>query len=180
VVAMVGLGGLGLWVMRAGGRDEPAQIRLKYGAHLVDVAGASARHDQRVVVVRRMADLARLAEKSGQMIMHEQADAAHRYAVHDGDTTYQYQLEGGAAAEPAAGKESPAQTPEPPQSQPQWHATFLQELRAKGAITEACRAAGIDIAAAYAERARVPAFAQAWQEARGNRRDAAPREVRTL
>jgi signal peptidase I len=177
VVALAGLGCLVAWMVRAGGCDEAARIRLKYGAQLIDVAGAPTRPDRRIVVVRRMADLARLAEKSGQMIMHEQAGDAHSYAVHDGDTTYRYRLEAGAAAEP----ERPAQpVMEPPPRQPHWQTTFLHELRAKGAITEACRAAGVDRPEAYAERVRVPAFAQAWQEARATRRDACAREVRAL
>jgi hypothetical protein len=125
-----------------------------------------------------MGDLAKLAEKSGQMILHEVCSATHRYAVHDGGLMYCYQFSGADRDRPADPQQLPlAVAPPGPAA---WHAPFLHALREKGTISEACRVANIGIAAAYEERMHVPAFAQAWNQARADLRDAQSREINSL
>ncbi|HEX9370852.1 MAG TPA: DUF5305 family protein [Roseiflexaceae bacterium] len=174
-LALAGLLWLGLPLLRAGRPDQAARIRSKYGALLIDVASSDQRAAARAVAIATIGDLARLAEKSGQMILHEISGAAHRYSVHDGDRTYLYQTadssRDGAATptpRPAAVEE---RVPAP------WHSVFLEALREKGTVAEACREAGIGMAAAYEERAHVAAFAQAWNEARSALRASQSSEV---
>jgi signal peptidase I len=176
--ALIGLLVLGLLMLRAGRPDQATQIRSKYGALLIDIAGGERLLGKRIVEVAAIGDLAKLAEKSGQMILHEVCSATHRYAVHDGGLMYCYQFSGADGDRPAGNQQLPlAAAPPVPAA---WHAPFLHALREKGTISEACRMANIGIAAAYEERMHVPAFAQAWNQARADLRDAQSREINSL
>ncbi|HEX9438090.1 MAG TPA: signal peptidase I, partial [Roseiflexaceae bacterium] len=173
--ALVGLLVLGLLMLRAGRPDQAARIRSKYGALLIDVASSDQRAAARAVAIATIGDLARLAEKSGQMILHEISGAAHRYSVHDGDRTYLYQTADSSRDGVATPTPRPAAVEE--RVPAPWHSVFLEALREKGTVAEACREAGIGMAAAYEERAHVAAFAQAWNEARSALRASQSSEV---
>jgi signal peptidase I len=177
-LALIGLIWIGLLMLRAGRPDEATRIRAKYGALLIDIAGGDRLLGKRIVEVAAMDDLAKLAEKSGQMILHEVCSATHRYAVHDGGLMYCYQFSGADRDRPAEPKQLPLAAAPPGQAA--WHAPFLHALREKGTISEACRMANIGIAAAYEERMHVPAFSQAWNQARADLRDAQSREISSL
>ncbi len=75
----------------ATGNDQAAWIQRKYGPLLIAVrersviAGAA-------VEVATIDDLARLAERSGRMILHEIEQGASRYVVQDDGVTYCYRI----------------------------------------------------------------------------------------
>jgi signal peptidase I len=80
--------------------DEPARIRARYGAMLLDVHGAAdAIPAQRIVDVGRPDDLVKIAEREGRMILHANGSAVHQYLVSDGEIVYRYR------ATAAAGRE---------------------------------------------------------------------------
>ena len=167
--ALVGLLWIGLRVLHSGRPDQAMRIRSKYGALLIDVAGGDPQPGERVVELAAIEDLAKLAEKSGQMILHAQSGATHRYCVYDDGLCYCYYI-GGTDRD---GYHLPQQPPDvvAAPAPAAWHAIFLDALCEKGTVSEACRVANIGIAAAYQERMRVPAFAEAWNQARATLRE---------
>jgi hypothetical protein len=148
---------------------------------LIDVAVGDRTAGERVVALATIDDLAKLAEKGGHIILHDAGGMRHRYIVQDAGTTYCYEIDGPARAQGAATRQPdarvsgdlveaprdlPDQTPAEVPAPTQWQATFLEALRTKSTVSEACRAVGVKLTTAYAERECVPAFAQAWDEAR--------------
>lgn len=70
-------------------------------------------------------------------------------------------------------KNSPESTPPPRSSRPSperiaaWRKIFLDELKKWGVVDHAIREAGVSRTTAYTHRKQDPAFAQAWDEAKG-------------
>jgi hypothetical protein len=92
--------------------DEAARIRTRYGHLLVPILIGEDLGWPPVDVTSFKA-LARLAETTGQLILHHQADAVDTYLVNDNGTVYRYQIslplvtwgewtEGHVVADPAA------------------------------------------------------------------------------
>jgi hypothetical protein len=75
---------------RALRKDEPTRIRARYGAWLVQVAGASSRIGGAVVDMATMDGLVQLAERSDRMILHEEHEGAHLYLLEDDGVLYRY------------------------------------------------------------------------------------------
>ena len=103
---------LGVLLQRNRAFDEAARIRTRYGHLLVPILVGDDLGWPPVDVTSFKA-LARLAESTGQLILHHQADAVDTYLVNDNGTVYRYQIslplvtwgewtEGGIAADPAA------------------------------------------------------------------------------
>ncbi|MFN2149341.1 MAG: signal peptidase I [Anaerolineales bacterium] len=91
----LGLAGmLGLWlVMRQiSQRDRAAEIQLEYGPLLVEVEALELKRGMKQTDVRRIDDLAKLAERGGVMILHLEKDDEHVYCVQLGETCYRYIL----------------------------------------------------------------------------------------
>ncbi|MEO7909534.1 MAG: signal peptidase I [Roseiflexaceae bacterium] len=173
-IALSGLLVLGLLRLRAGRPDQAARIRAKYGALLIDSIGAEPQPELCVVELAVIDDLAKLANKNGQMIVHEQSDSTHRYRIHDDGICYRYQFSDVERAVLAPLQPMPQMvTAGAPAA---WQAIFLEALREKGTVSEACRVANIEIIVAYQERIYDPTFAQAWAEARTELRQALSRE----
>jgi len=72
--------------------SEAARIRRKYGSLLVVVHAGSLATDGRIVEVLTIDDLAKVAERNGSMILHEERGAVHCYCVQDGAVIYRYQF----------------------------------------------------------------------------------------
>jgi signal peptidase I len=71
--------------------DEAARIRTRYGHLLVPIVVGEDLGWPPVDVTTFKA-LARLAESTGQLILHHQADAVDTYMVNDNGTVYRYQI----------------------------------------------------------------------------------------
>lgn len=98
VLALALAGWLLLVRGKAGGTlDEAARIRRRYGALLVGVRALNPGEGGSIIEVATIDDLARIAERAGQMILHL---SNHSYLVCDGEVTYRYQ-----PAAPGAGLE---------------------------------------------------------------------------
>jgi len=82
--ALLALSGRG-----ATGNDQAARIQRKYGPLLIDVRESSALVGA-VVEVATIDDLARLAERTGRMILHEIEQGVSRYVVQDDGVAYCY------------------------------------------------------------------------------------------
>jgi hypothetical protein len=105
VLALALSGALLAWRGRAAdASDQAAQIQRKYGPLLIDVREGSAPAGE-VIDVVTIDDLARLADRSGRMILHCVEQGVSRYIVQDEGVAYCYQ-----AGAPAA----------PAEEQPQW------------------------------------------------------------
>lgn len=95
---------LGLGAILAGvvffglGRPEPAKIQARYGSVIVAVEAAELK-DGQVVRVASIGDLARLAERQGQVILHQVLESGeHRYFIPADGLIYEYVV-------PAPGRE---------------------------------------------------------------------------
>jgi len=71
-----------------------SRIQVQYHPLLVDIQeGHPALHADQVVDVASFADLTKMAERYGAMILHESSGTFHRYSVQDENTVYQYELD---------------------------------------------------------------------------------------
>ncbi len=111
-LALVGMllalsGGLALSVIlqRLAGTDEAARIQIEYSSLLLDVRAGALEACSQIIAVAKIADLAKLAEREGRMMLHQADGGAHRYFVQDNGLTYLYQpsLAADLAAAPQAG-----------------------------------------------------------------------------
>jgi len=87
------VGGLAGAVVFLGlGRGEVGRIQARYGSAIVTVSGADLREGQ-VVRVASMPDLVRLAERQGQVILHQALPSGdHRYFIPMDGVVYEYVL----------------------------------------------------------------------------------------
>jgi signal peptidase I len=92
LLAAAGLGTFGLVVMNASRANRAALVDLKYGPLLVGVGRGGDPSGGRLVDVRSIDDLARLAQHHGLMILHRESPDGHWYYVQDGATIYRYVL----------------------------------------------------------------------------------------
>jgi signal peptidase I len=90
IAALLSMAGLALSSWRKTHDEEPARIQARYGALLVNVHTSDLLADRRPVLVAAIADLARIAERGGRMILHEASSGEHRYFVQDEDAVYCY------------------------------------------------------------------------------------------
>ncbi|GMV85233.1 MAG: hypothetical protein AMXMBFR80_10890 [Dehalococcoidia bacterium] len=102
---MLSLAGLGIVLIATGAFvialvnpwQGPARVdgtRLK--SPLVTVRGRVPATRARIVDVTRLADLERIAQQAGAVVLQEARPGFHAYFVHDGELTYRYQAIGAA------------------------------------------------------------------------------------
>ena len=92
---LIGLGGLallGLWFYREQKTNPAAMVQLKFGAQMAEVQVGSFESELGSQEVVSIDDLARIAEKSGQMIYWVGSEAGRDYFVQDGRLVYHYWL----------------------------------------------------------------------------------------
>ncbi len=106
ILSLIGLAiSLGLlallaWLVNRAARQNPAALyKMKYGAMLVDVQAGRSPASQRAIDVASMDDLARLAERSNAVILHEASGSQHIYSVEGQQLTYRYSEQTGAGLE---------------------------------------------------------------------------------
>jgi hypothetical protein len=85
--------------MNANRSNGGAVVPSRYNAMLVDISDPdpAMTGSGQVVAVRSFDDLARLAERDGQVILRHAANGFERFIVRCADTTYQYSATSGAA-----------------------------------------------------------------------------------
>jgi precorrin-6x reductase len=71
-------------------RGEEAHIRAKYGALLVNVRESDLLDGRRPVAVASIDDLAKIAERTGRMILYQALGTERVYLVRDSDIAYCY------------------------------------------------------------------------------------------
>ena len=79
--------------MRPFGRGEAARIATRHGHRIVHVGATSDEDRSTVVEVTTMADLVRLAEQYGCLILHQENDGAHTYRFQVDQTHYCYVID---------------------------------------------------------------------------------------
>lgn len=86
------LGGFGLAYLakQAQVQGEPAEIHLKLNNKLVSIEDGNLDKSARVVQVTSIEDLAKLADRRDQMILHEIRGTVHHYYLDDGEVTYHF------------------------------------------------------------------------------------------
>ena len=92
---VIGLGGLALlavWFYREQQVDPAASIQLKYGAQMAELQAGSFETGGETQEMASIDDLARIAEKSGQMIYWILSDPVGDYFVHDAGRLYHFRL----------------------------------------------------------------------------------------
>ncbi|HET7481497.1 MAG TPA: signal peptidase I [Actinomycetota bacterium] len=80
--------------------DEADAITRRYGPFLVDASSASPPVESRVIGVRTMDELARVAARYERFIVHEEENGIHTYSVADDGIVYWYQVMSDDVAEP--------------------------------------------------------------------------------
>jgi len=90
LLSLACLAALGWLVNRAAQRDPAALYKLKYGALLVDVRPGLRPAALHAVDVASMDDLARLAERSNAVILHEASAGQHIYTVEGEQLSYRF------------------------------------------------------------------------------------------
>lgn len=101
LLAACGLAAFAAVVIRASRVDRTSLVTLKYGPLLVGVGRGADPSGGRLVDVRSIDDLARLAQHHGLMILHRAGPEGHWYFVQDGQTVYRYVLHALPAALPS-------------------------------------------------------------------------------
>ncbi len=89
-LSLSGLLWFGLSMLRALRGDEPTRIRARYAPLLVSVSDGDLASGGRVVEVAAFEDLVKIAEKSGQSILHQTSDGTEHYYVQDIGVSYHY------------------------------------------------------------------------------------------
>ena len=69
---------------------EPARIKSQYGDLLVSINGGDLDLGGRVIEVAAFEHLVKIAEKSGQSILHQTSDGSEHYYVQDIGVSYHY------------------------------------------------------------------------------------------
>lgn len=90
LLALIPMAALGVLMYRTSQQDEAAYIRLKYNPLLLDVADNGVPTGERVIDVASFDNLAKLAERTGQMILCDDRGDVQQYCLQDGPITYRY------------------------------------------------------------------------------------------
>ncbi|RLD10539.1 MAG: signal peptidase I [Chloroflexota bacterium] len=90
---------LGLWfglpVYHDWQKGDATRIKIQYSPLLIDIREENLTSgDNHFVEVISFQELSKLAERYGAVILHEEQGLFHRYLVQDGNTVYQYALDG--------------------------------------------------------------------------------------
>ena len=96
LVLLVGLGGwFGVPVYQDWQKGAATRIEIQYSPLLIDIQEENlTSSDSNFVEVVSFRELSKVAERYGAVILHEEKGRFHRYLVQDGDTVYQYALDG--------------------------------------------------------------------------------------
>jgi hypothetical protein len=74
-------------------RSKSSQLRLQHHAILIDVEkGSSKTKDSHIIVVASFDDLVKMADRYGNMILHESRGKTHHYSIQDEGTLYRYSM----------------------------------------------------------------------------------------
>lgn len=92
LIALAGAVMLALLVVRSPTFGESARIQAKYG-HMIVPINAGTDLGWPAIDVSSMKALARLAEASGQLILHNHDDSTDTYLVNDEGSVYRYQVQ---------------------------------------------------------------------------------------
>ena len=94
LAALAGALGIGLlFLLGLHKADEPERIRARYGQLIVEIAAPRRRFAEHDVVMASFADLVRVSERHGRMILHAQEGDRHVYLVEDDGVAYRYEAE---------------------------------------------------------------------------------------
>lgn len=91
-VSLTGLLGLAELISRTSKRSKEMLVRMKYGSTMVDVSPRTRLTNRPAMDVNDIDDLARLAERSNSVILHQKEGGLHTYLVEGEKTTYRYIL----------------------------------------------------------------------------------------
>lgn len=82
-----------LWLRfsRPAHRDESALIAAQYGEWLIPIESSQAQSQQKIVRVKSIEALVRLAELYERMILHQEGETSHTYLVEEEGVVYCYQ-----------------------------------------------------------------------------------------
>ncbi|HEX5166750.1 MAG TPA: hypothetical protein VFV93_15200, partial [Thermomicrobiales bacterium] len=73
------------------GRGEAAKVQARFKTVFIEASGMNAPRPASIIDVASLQDLARLAQRDGGIVFHQQEDSTRkRYFVPDGATIYQY------------------------------------------------------------------------------------------
>jgi hypothetical protein len=105
LVGLAGLGALGLLARRSGQPGEAEAIAARYGSLMLNVKELHPAPQGRIVDVAGIDDLAKIARRFEDLILHSACSATHTYVVLDHDVTYRYRTERTLDATPAGAEE---------------------------------------------------------------------------
>jgi hypothetical protein len=89
-ISLIGLIFIGMFIFNAARQSEEALIGLRYSSMIVDVYEKSLEPTTTTIDVTSMDNLAKLAERQGNMILHMTRNFRHYYLVQNNGITYRY------------------------------------------------------------------------------------------
>ncbi|MFN2112416.1 MAG: signal peptidase I [Anaerolineales bacterium] len=96
-------------LIRDWGRSDLFQVELLHSSVIIDIKGSHKKSKDLIVVdLESFADLRKLADRYGAMIMHEQDAKGHRYYLIDDGYLYQFSLVEGAPLPGQPGENGPS------------------------------------------------------------------------
>ncbi|MCJ7565939.1 MAG: signal peptidase I [Anaerolineales bacterium] len=91
-VSLLGIAAILYPFMHASMKNPSEKIRIQFDKILLDIRTLPARVTNEDIDVDRFEDLAKLAEKTGSVILHHVEANQHTYLLQDGDITYRFLL----------------------------------------------------------------------------------------
>jgi len=108
-ISLLGIAAILYPFLRASMQSPSEKIRIQFREVLLDIRELPEKAASEDIEVDRFEDLAKLAEKTGSMILHYVEANQHTYLLQEGDITYRFLL---AVTEPDEGEERSPETDE--------------------------------------------------------------------
>jgi len=108
-ISLLGIAAILYPFLRASMQSPSEKIRIQFREVLLDIRELPVKAASEDIEVDRFEDLAKLAEKTGSMILHYVKANQHTYLLQEGDITYRFLL---AVTEPDEGEERSPETDE--------------------------------------------------------------------
>jgi hypothetical protein len=93
-IGMLGIAAIMIGMRSLTRRDPMVEILMQYGALLVEVEQFDPPGHRKQTEIHSMQDLAKLAERTGNLIFHAKDGIHHKFQVRSNDAIFNFELQG--------------------------------------------------------------------------------------